>query len=376
MGNGTIEQNRGVVPFFLLRQRTLIPLPLDGGLDDVPVSRSTFGDIIIYKLALPFFCKQYSNFEILSKPLNIFPTIIMASTTIPSEPPPSYEQATGVHTGPESATFSRQERNGIPLRARRSMEDELRPLPPGWVRTYDPATQHQFFVDTRADPPRSIWHHPYDDDQFLATLSADERDNIHAPTRQPSEHDIAAESTDEEGDHHTATHAPVPPRRLGRRLKDKLTGMTHEERAAERARREREERQSYEQHMLFRQGLRDAETTGRPHRIGTDGNGDDLYLEPSWKTFPGVTSTRRLGPYLTEVQYRQGQEPGPPGRYLRPNGGDVYGYGYNNSGRYPAPAMAYGRPYGRGYGGGLGFPMITPILGGVMLGGLTTSMMM
>ncbi|KAI0036618.1 hypothetical protein K488DRAFT_81863 [Vararia minispora EC-137] len=41
------------------------------------------------------------------------------------------------------------------------------PLPFGWIKEYDPATQHNFYVDTKANPPRSIWTHPYEDPQYL-----------------------------------------------------------------------------------------------------------------------------------------------------------------------------------------------------------------
>ncbi|KAH8835484.1 hypothetical protein DL96DRAFT_1574437 [Flagelloscypha sp. PMI_526] len=42
------------------------------------------------------------------------------------------------------------------------------PLPFGWVKQVDPATNHAFWVDTKAQPPRSIWVHPYYDPQFLS----------------------------------------------------------------------------------------------------------------------------------------------------------------------------------------------------------------
>jgi len=65
---------------------------------------------------------------------------------------PSHTDSTG-HLQPQPVA-----RNGIPPQARRSMEDEHRELPPGWIRRYDEGSQHQFFVDTEAKPPRSIWH--------------------------------------------------------------------------------------------------------------------------------------------------------------------------------------------------------------------------
>lgn len=47
-----------------------------------------------------------------------------------------------------------------------SSADDL-PLPYGWVKEYDPATEHPFYVDTKSNPPRSIWVHPYEDQQYL-----------------------------------------------------------------------------------------------------------------------------------------------------------------------------------------------------------------
>ncbi|KAL1762007.1 hypothetical protein FB107DRAFT_268769 [Schizophyllum commune] len=38
-------------------------------------------------------------------------------------------------------------------------------LPEGWTRQMHEGTP--FYVDTRANPPRSIWVHPYEDEQFL-----------------------------------------------------------------------------------------------------------------------------------------------------------------------------------------------------------------
>ncbi|KAK3358705.1 hypothetical protein B0T25DRAFT_563783 [Lasiosphaeria hispida] len=271
--------------------------------------------------------------------------------SIPTEPPPSYEQATSANSDTESAVFARRERNGIPLRARRSMEDELRPLPPGWVRTFDPKTQHQFFVDTKADPPRSIWHHPYDDDNFLASLSPAERETIRGSRHRPNKDDMAADTTDDDAASHSDSpaHDPnVPRRRLGRKLKDKLTGTTHEQRAAERRQREQAERDMYQQHQVFRRNMIDAMNRGQPQFLGKDRNGVDVYLEPTTKMFPGVVSANRLSPYLTEVAYAQGRRPGPPGRYIRPER-DIYGGGGAAFGRYERPRAAYGRPGGGGW---------------------------
>ncbi|KAK4121197.1 hypothetical protein N657DRAFT_623385 [Parathielavia appendiculata] len=311
----------------------------------------------------------------------------------PSDYPPSYEQA--VKGGPDA--LPHEQRNGIPLRARRSMEDELRPLPQGWVREYDPETQHQFFVDTMASPPRSIWHHPYDDDVYLASLPPQEHEtilsNYSASHRRPSCADIVAEDTDDVDSDAESTHSNKSKgdriKSLGRRLKDHLTGTTHEQRAADRARRAEAERELYRQHRVMRQAMLEAMRTGRPQPLGRDENGTQLFLEPPGHTFPGVARVRRLSPYLSEVVYESddgsadgrssSSRPGPPGRYLRPEG-DMYGMGYGAygcgrfaGGRWDRPGDPYRRVEGRGYGGGLGFPLMMPLVGGMMLGGMMGS---
>ncbi|KAL2269231.1 hypothetical protein VTJ83DRAFT_4077 [Remersonia thermophila] len=320
----------------------------------------------------------------------------MSST---SDAPPSYEEA--IYGGPNS--LPQEPRNGIPLHARRSMEDEMRPLPTGWVREFDPETQHQFFVDTLSTPPRSVWHHPYDDDMYLSSLPANEREEIRRMhsglARRPSAADIAAEDTDSDADS-DADEAPGPdgipaPQRrpnpqqsqehnvsaiargLGRKLKDRLTGTTHEQRSAERIRRAAAERELYRQHCILRRAMLEAMRTAKPVSIGRDANRVHLFLEPPGHTFPGVVDVKRLGPYLSEVVYDvDGPRPGPHGRYLRPEA-EMYGMGYGGygcgrwaGGRWDRPALPYNRRLGPGFGGGFGFPMIMPLAGGLMLGGM------
>jgi len=179
------------------------------------------------------------------------------------------------------------------------MEDERRPLPRGWVRTFDPQSHHQFFVDTTVDPPRSIWTHPYDDDVYLRSLSSEERERIEQESMHrgnpPSKADIVASHTDDEDDdqHHVGAasssssfHTPeeLPPREgkksLGRKLKDKVTHTTHEQRVQERHMRAEQERRSYEQHQKMRQAMARAAETGQPQYVGKDSDGKDVYVEP------------------------------------------------------------------------------------------------
>ncbi|ORY70967.1 uncharacterized protein BCR38DRAFT_331317 [Pseudomassariella vexata] len=294
-----------------------------------------------------------------------------------SAAPPSYEQATADSPLPP---FQRIERNGIPPNARRSMEDELRELPPGWVRTYDPETNHQFFVDTRADPaPRSIWHHPYDDDEYMKSLPAEERTRIKGLVRHPMQEDITAETTDDEegeGTHHqnlSLGHGKPQQKHkqtgFGRRLKDKLTGSTHEQRLAARQQREKQERDLYRQHLLFRTGLQKAIQTGQPQLLGKDDNGSDVYLEPPGSRYPGVKSVRRINSQMQEVFYGEGAAVPVGARHIRPDG--FYDVGLMHGRSVGRPYQTYQRPYGNGYGGGIGmFPVAAPLIGGMMLGGL------
>ncbi|ETS80837.1 hypothetical protein PFICI_08366 [Pestalotiopsis fici W106-1] len=295
--------------------------------------------------------------------------------------PPTYEEATS------SASFSRCDRNGISPEVRRSMEDESRSLPLGWVRSFDPKTKHQFFVDTKADPPRSIWHHPYDDSEYLDSVSPEERERIRGLARHPSIHDITAETSDEEQDSNdnksnhghpavarhgrnissssssSASAHNAGPRSFGRKVKDKITGTTHEQREAQRRQREEQERDMHKQHQIFRKGLSAAIETGQPQYLGEDDHGLDVYLEPPGSTYSGVERVERISPYIQEIIYKP---PGPlnkRARHLRPD--PIYPGGYG------PPCSAYDRPYGYGYGGGMGtMPLAGPLFGGLLLGGL------
>lgn len=272
----------------------------------------------------------------------------------PKEPPPSYDEAA-------SSSSSK----GIPLATRRSMEDENRPLPAGWVRQYDAAEHHQFFVDTNVDPPRSIWHHPHDDEQYLSTISPAERARIQRQSQGQGHADDGENSDDE---HHTHyAHGELPPReasntnkhKFGRKLKDKIMRSTHEEREAKRRQREEEERRLSEQHQIYRQAMAKAAQTGEPQLLGRDRQGKDVYIEPPYGAGGGY------GGYGDGAY---GYDPYSQGAYGRPNA------------RYVRPSDPYSRPYGSrygrhgGYGGmggmGMGMPLMMGMGGGMMMGGL------
>jgi len=249
------------------------------------------------------------------------------------------------------------------------MEDELRPLPKGWIRQYDAKEAHQFFVDTNAKPPRSIWVHPYDDEQYLSTLSPEERERIQEEERQRLQPDLDKISA-------KSAEGVLPPRPsvsegkekkgltgFGRKFKDKVTGSTHEERKQLRAQREEEERQYYEAHQQFRQAMQRAQMTGEPQFLGKDKDGKDVYIEPPGG--PGVAgygdgygAYGGGGGYVQPGQGAVGYSPYTSGPYANPNA------------RFIKPPMPYNRPYGPGYGGGYGLPLAGGLLGGLLLGGL------
>ncbi|KAI9048391.1 hypothetical protein LZ554_007227 [Drepanopeziza brunnea f. sp. 'monogermtubi'] len=305
----------------------------------------------------------------------------------PSEPPPPY---TANAAPPQSASTNTNTlrvpntRNGIPPLSRRSMEDEARALPPGWSRQYDAETHHQFFVDTRASPPRSIWHHPYDDETYLSSLPAEERTRIHSLHRVPTDADLEAESSGEDDDDHHGTagtgRAELPPwgngtgshedeptgvHKLTRKMKDKLTSSTHQEREAQRQQRARDEATAYERHQHIRRQMSKAMETGQPQLLGRDREGKEVYIEPPQMPTGFGYGSRGYGvnPYSSGLY-------GYPGMGMGMGGVGVgMGGGYGQQ-RYARPAYPYSRPYGGGYGGGFGTPLLGGLAGGALLGGL------
>ena len=227
------------------------------------------------------------------------------------------------------------------------MEDEARPLPSGWIRQWDSKERHHFYVDTAANPPRSIWHHPYDDDDYLRGLSSEERERLQESDRLPSHkmHSMQGDSSEE--DDPSSPYKPgaeLPPRPtardrkaskagLGTRMKDKLTGTTKEERQAQRAKQAEEERKYYEMHQKYRQAMDEAMRTGQPVFVAKDKDGRDVYIEPpggpgasGYASQQGRSGAQMLNPYTN-------------GPYANPNA------------RFVRPQAQYARPMGYGYGG-------------------------
>ncbi|EST08707.1 hypothetical protein PSEUBRA_001788 [Kalmanozyma brasiliensis GHG001] len=277
----------------------------------------------------------------------------MSNPSQPTEAPPSYEQASG-SSRPAAATSSTTGSHlGVPKQdeqtARKSMEDMLRPLPKGWIRQFDPTTQHNFFVDTQAKPPRSIWVHPFDDEQYQRehpTEVKQERERIER------EHMVHADTDDEDDHRHPSTAAtgagasagaqPKGMKKFGRSLKDKLTNTTHSEREAKRQAQREAEQRAFEQHQAIRRALQVATQTGQPQLVGRDKQGREIFAQPPPPGAYGYGATLGYGPYQTMN--------GPYGAY----------------GPYSRPMGPYSRPYG----GGAGMPILGGLAGGMLLGGL------
>jgi hypothetical protein len=221
------------------------------------------------------------------------------------------------------------------------MEDEQRPLPEGWVRQYDEKSDHQFFMDTKANPPRSIWHHPYDDEQYLNSLSPEERDKVTRLHHSVTLKDIEAESSGEEGSSSkkpirggvgsdaagpstvaasssssSSSNAPADQphglHKFGRKLKDRITNSTHEERERQRSLRAQEEEQALQAHLAFRRAMANAVRTGQAQFLAKDAQGHDVYIEPP--NGPAIPSgARGYNPYSSGVYAN------PNARFVRPD---------------------------------------------------------
>jgi hypothetical protein len=307
----------------------------------------------------------------------------MSMNSVPHEAPPPYEESVPQappgpppqHPHSDHLQVPHEEQHGVSASARRSMEDEARELPPHWVRQYDGVEQHQFFVDTSSNPPRSIWQHPYDDDVYLASVSPAERERINgllpasSRTDPESEHSSGEERYDsrqgQQQDELKGVH------KLGRKMKDKITGTSHAEREASRRAKEEEMRKIYEQHQRFRLAMSKAAQTGEPQLVGKDRQGRDVYVEPPSSMGFGGLGGQGLGGRGLGGQVLRGQGGFGGGRQYPGNG-----YGYNPYGslyanpnaRFSRPQGPYQRPMRRGQRGGLGMGIGAPLLGGLLLG--------
>ncbi|EGO05174.1 hypothetical protein SERLA73DRAFT_174140 [Serpula lacrymans var. lacrymans S7.3] len=228
------------------------------------------------------------------------------------------------------------------------------PLPNGWIQEYDSTHNHPFWVDTTTDPPRAIWVHPYEDEQFLSEnpeikkkvtgrfkRTVDTDTDEPPPYEQVRRHSYSGDVSSSVPKRRDSVSPEIPSvenvnnehkRGVFGRLKDKAIG-TKEEREAERKRKAEERAQLEEQYRQARIQNLQARQTSRANYGQYDGYG-----------YPG-----RMGGY------------GPPM-------GSPYGYdGYSRS-AFGGRGMGMGGS-GMGMRGGMGGGMAMPLLGG-LAGGL------
>jgi len=219
------------------------------------------------------------------------------------------------------------------------------PLPYGWVQELDPKTNHPFWVDTKADPPRAIWTHPYDDEQYLRehpevrekvqSLDTKQRDSKDCPLSKPRRHSFNGHDSSSvvpEGDEAADDSSKKGKGKRGffGKLKDKAIG-TKEEREAhrkEQARLDMERQRQYTE-MINAQRAQYAQ--------------EQALYNQRYRAGP---SSQRYGP-----------PPGDPYTY-GPGYGSGYGYGYGDGG------------YRRQRGNGGALPLLGALAGGLLLGDL------
>jgi len=158
------------------------------------------------------------------------------------------------------------------------MQPERYPIPFGWIKEFDQTSGQPFYVDTKANPPRSIWTHPYEDQVYLKA-HPDVREKLNAggfggsnsnlppPSFEESQRLQSSGGSSPSSQHHaastpaTGSGKPKPERGLFGKLKDKAAG-TKEEREAERKRKQERDRlraeaqrQRIQQMVMARQQL-------------------------------------------------------------------------------------------------------------------------
>lgn len=220
-------------------------------------------------------------------------------------------------------------------------------LPEGWTQQFDERTQHTFWVDTKAKPPRAIWVHPYEDEQFLAEhpeirerlrkeRTEPNPDDDRPPPYSPRRHSysgVPGVESDITPDHRTTSSQPPTPgpstagsasrkhRGFFGKLKDKTIGTKEE----------REEHKRQEA-LLMQQWAEQR----RQQRISA--------------------------PYSSMGRLHSQSIYGPPA-------GNPYGFGYGSS---SMGGFGGGRYGGGGFGGGgfggMGMPLLGGMAGGLLLG--------
>ncbi|KAJ3783374.1 hypothetical protein GGU10DRAFT_316911 [Lentinula aff. detonsa] len=194
------------------------------------------------------------------------------------------------------------------------------PLPYGWTKQYH-ESGHPYYVDTKSDPPRSIWTHPYEDEQYLRE-HPDAREKVRPLSSQglgSKKQSLNEEQTRRHSYNGQSSKAPIG-RKKGffSKLKDKAIG-TKEEREAEKARMAQLQEQRRQQRLAQQQA------------------------------------------YYSQAQYAP-----PPQQYGNRYGGNGGGYGYG-TGMGGIGGRRTGGMGGMGMGG-MALPLVGGMAGGLLLG--------
>jgi len=126
-----------------------------------------------------------------------------------------------------------------------------RPLPYGWTSQVDTNSGHTFYVDTKAQPPRSIWVHPLDDEQYLREHPDAREKHSHAADQKtpqysaPPTPSVATPGSSADRAGYASPSGPKKKQGLLGKLKDKVVG-TEEEREQEKRHKAEQKRQMME----------------------------------------------------------------------------------------------------------------------------------
>ncbi|KII93830.1 hypothetical protein PLICRDRAFT_49848 [Plicaturopsis crispa FD-325 SS-3] len=231
------------------------------------------------------------------------------------------------------------------------------PLPYGWVKEFDQTSNHPYWVDTKATPPRAIWVHPYEDELFLKEHpdireKVAQYDHAHGAStldvpkdEAPRRHSFSGESSAQGGRSRVHSNPATPDtsapgdkkRGFFGKMKDKAIGTKEEREAYNRQVAAAEQRQQQRRVEQYRQ-LQQMQAQN-PRRSGLGGLGGG----------------------------------GLGGGYSSYSGGYGGGYGggfgsprYGPPAGYPQQRSRFG---GGGFGGGgMAMPLLGGMAGGLLLG--------
>ncbi|TCD62768.1 hypothetical protein EIP91_006412 [Steccherinum ochraceum] len=244
--------------------------------------------------------------------------------------------------------------------------DNMDDLPEGWVQQYDPKSDHPFWVDTKAKPPRSIWVHPFEDEQFMNEHPEirDRHRSGSKPDKEEGKTGKAGKSKDKDVPQPAPGEAPPPysPRRHSftgepsqrRRRDEEMHGdetvqqpKTPQPSSSKGKGKEKEKRGFFGKVKDKAIGTKEEREEARRREMiaaqrYAEQRRQQRRANPYYDDYYGSGSSSRYGGYSSS----QGPAPAPfgPAMYNPPAGNPYYGSGYGNG------YSNYGG-YGGGYGG-------------------------